>query len=350
MPVKKRILITGPYGKVGGVKTHVDYLQHILRPYGTKIKITSGMPFLQMLRERVLFRPKVVIYNVSAYRNNIIRNMVVRTIMPSLRTKHILHLHGGCFSDVDLANNKVWQLLLKFYFRRFDQIFCLTNEQYSTVSMCLGHSRSVKKIYNYVDIPDKRRLNKADKNLNLLYIGRLHPLKGICEAVEAVRQIKDDRIRFWIIGSGELETELAGIYDHRIDFVGKKVGTEKSTFLSKAHVFLLPSSWPEGLPYVLLEAAAHGLALISTPTGAIDQVLSHGKNGFFVKPGDVPMLAHTIEKLLADRSMVLKMGKESRRICEERFALKNFQQIYDNLFQEWYGSSATSNTNISHAE
>ncbi|MBW2741356.1 MAG: hypothetical protein JRE64_21500, partial [Deltaproteobacteria bacterium] len=67
-------------------------------------------------------------------------------------------------------------------------------------------------------------------------------------------------------------------------------------------------------------------------------------------PGDVPLLAHTIEKLLADRSMVLKMGRESRRICEERFALKNLQQIYDNLFQEWYGSSAASNPNISYAE
>lgn len=275
--------------------------------------------------------------------------MIARTIMSSRMTKHILHLHGGCFSDVDLANNRVWQLLLKFHFRRFDQIFCLTNEQYSTVSMCLGNSRSVRKIYNYVDIPDKRRLNKADKNLILLYIGRLHTLKGIREAVEAVRQIKEDRIRFWIIGTGELETELATINDPRILFLGEKKGIEKNTYLAEAHVFLLPSSW-ESLPYALLEAAAYGLALIATPVGAIDQVLFHGQNGFFVEPGNVPMITQAIKKLLADRSMVLKMGKESRRICEERFALKNFQQIYDNLFQKWYGSSATSNPNISHAE
>ena len=321
-----------------------------MQKYATKIKITRGSPFFHMVVEKLCFRPDVVIYNLSIYRNQIIRNMIARTIMSSRMTKHILHLHGGCFSDVDLANNRVWQLLLKFHFRRFDQIFCLTNEQYSMVSKSLGTSIKARQVYNYVDLPDLIRLDKSDANLNLVYIGRLHPLKGIRQAVEAVRQIKDDRFRFWIIGSGELETELAAIDDHRIVLVGKKVGTEKSTFLSKAHVFLLPSSWPEGLPYAFLEAAAYGLALIATPVGAIDQVLCDGKNGFFVKPGDVPLLAHTIEKLLADRSMVLKMGRESRRICEERFALKNLQQIYDNLFQKWYGSSATSNPNISHAE
>jgi len=172
-----------------------------MQKYATKIKITRGSPFFHMVVEKLCFRPDIVIYNLSIYRNQLIRNMIAHTIMSSRMTKHILHLHGGCFSDVDLANNRAWQLLLKFHFRRFDQIFCLTNEQYSTVSMCLGNSRSVRKIYNYVDIPDKRRLNKADKNLNLLYIGRLHSLKGIREAVEAVRQIKEDRIRFWIIGT-----------------------------------------------------------------------------------------------------------------------------------------------------
>jgi len=350
MCVGKRILIIGPHGKVGGVKTHVDHLQHILRPYGTEIKATRGAPLPRMLAERFFSQPEVVIYNLSVYRNPIIRNMITRTIMSSRRTKHILHLHGGRFSDVDLVKSSLWQVLLKTHLRRFDQIFCLTDEQYSMLSKSLGTSIKARQVYNYVDLPDLIRLDKSDANLNLVYIGRLHPLKGIREAVEAVRQIKDDRVRFWIIGSGELETELAAIDDHRIVLVGKKVGTEKSTFLSKAHVFLLPSSWPEGLPYALLEAAAYGLALIATPVGAIDQVLSHGENGFFVKPGDVPMLVQAIENLLADRAMALKMGRESRRICEQRFALKNLQQIYDNLFQKWYGSSATSNPNISHAE
>ena len=112
---------------------------------------------------------------------------------------------------------------------------------------------------------------------------------------------------------------------------------------------MLPS-WGESLPYALLEAAAYGLALIATPVGAIDQVLFHGQNGFCVEPGNVPMITQAMEKLLADRTMVLKMGRESRRICEERFGLENLQQIYDNLFQKWDGGSVAPKSSFLHAE
>lgn len=350
MCVGKRILIIGPHGKVGGVKTHVDHLQHILRPYGTEIKATRGARLPRMLAERFFSQPEVVIYNLSVYRNPIIRNIITRTIMSSRRTKHILHLHGGRFSDVDLVKSSLWQVLLKTHLRRFDQIFCLTDEQYIAVKSSLGDLKNVKKVRNYVEIPDRKLLDKSDQNLNLLYIGRLHPKKGIMDTVGAVQKLNEAKIKLWIIGSGELEAQLAEIQDPRIVFLGKKFGEDKNSFLSKAHVFLLPSSWPEGLPYALIEAAAYGLALVGTPVGAIDQVLFHGQNGFFVEPGNVPMITQAIEKLLADRSMVLKMGKESRRICEERFAFEKLQHIYDSLFREWYGNSVAPKPNFPHAE
>lgn len=350
LSVKKNILIIGPFGEVGGVRMHVEILQSIMQKYATKIKITQGSPFFHMVVEKLCFRPDVVIYNLSIYRNQIIRNMIVRTIMTSRNTKHILHMHGGIFSNIRLAMNPFWQVLLKYYLRGFDQIFCLTDEQYIAVKSGLGDLRNVTKVRNYVEIPDKKLLDKSGQNLNLLYIGRLHPKKGIMDTVGAVQKLNEAKIKLWIIGSGELEAQLAKIQDPRIVFLGKKFGEDKNLFLSKAHVFLLPSSWPEGLPYALIEAAAYGLALVATPVGAVDQVLYHGQNGFFVKSGSVTSIVETIEKLLADRAETLKMGRESRRICEERFALKNLQQIYNNLFQKWYGSSATSNLNISHAE
>lgn len=221
----------------------------------------------------------------------------------------ILHVHGGNFSDVKLTRKPFFQKLLKLHLSSFSQIFCLTDEQYSSMTERLGCSKNVRKLYNYVDIPNEAQLNKEDDNLNLLYIGRLHPLKGIREAVSAVCKVKNERIRFWIIGSGELETELAQIKDKRIVFLGKKTGADKEAFLSKAHVFLLPTSWSEGLPYALLEATAYGLALIATPVGAINQVLYHGRNGFFISSGGVTSLVETIENLLTGREETLRNKK-----------------------------------------
>lgn len=260
---------------------------------------------------------------------------------------NILHLHGGNFSDVNLTRNPFFKKLLKLHFSSFSQIYCLTNEQYSNVTERFGCSKNVRRINNYVDIPNEAQLNKKDDNLNLLYIGRLHPLKGIREAISAVCKVKSERIRFWIIGSGELENELVQIKDKRIVFLGEKTGSDKEAFLSKAHVFLLPS-WSEGLPYSLLEAAAYGLALVATPVGAINQVLYDGRNGYFINPGSVINLVKTIEKLLEDRSETLKMGKESRKICEERFSIKKLQKIYDKLFESWSLFDAPVNRTSSH--
>lgn len=259
--------------------------------------------------------------------------MVTRTILSSVGTKNILHLHGGSFTNVSWADNLIWKAMLKVHLRRFDQIFCLTNEQFSEVSGYLGKTDKVRKILNYVNIPGLNVLKKPEGTLNLLFIGRLHPHKGIKEAIEAVSKIKDSRIRFWIMGAGELENELKHITDPRIVFLGRKVGKDKEEYLLKSHVLLLPTFWPEGLPYVLLEAASYGLALISTPVGAVNEIMENNRNGFMIKSGDVSALKQSIEKFLMDHTLAARMGRESRDICEKRFSLEVLKGIYADLFK-----------------
>ena len=335
MVYKKRILIIGPIGEVGGVKTHVGNLKRILEPYASHIKVTREAPVLQMVKERLFYQPELVIYNLSVYQNKVLRDILTRTIFSSKRTLQVVHLHGGKFSDINYSKYYLWKKFLKFHFNRFKRIFCLTDEQYSYVLSSLNGSLKVKKIFNYVDLPHIDQLKKEDENINLLYVGRLHPLKGVMTAIKAVRKIKDKRVRFWIVGAGELENEIKRIDDPRIIFLGKKVGPEKDAILSKAHIFLFPTSWPEGMPYSLLEASSFGLALISTHVGSIDQILFDGRNGYFVDANNISAVQKTIEKLIADRSLVHRMGRESRKICEEHFSLTKLQQIYDDLFKEY---------------
>lgn len=333
MLIKKRILIIGPIGEVGGVKTHVDNLKRILEPYASQVKVTQEAPVLKMIKEKLFYRPEIIIYNLSVYRNKLLRDVLTRTIFSSKSCLQIVHLHGGRFSDISFVKYFIWKKLLKFHFNRFKRIFCLTDEQFNFLLSCLDGSKQVKKIFNYVDLPHADYLDKKDEMLNLLYIGRLHPLKGIMTSIEAVRRIKDERIRFWIVGEGELENEIKKIDDHRVIFLGKKVGMEKNVIFSKAHVLLFPTSWPEGMPYSLLEASAFGLALISTRVGSIDRILFDGKNGFFVDAGDVSALQNAIRTFIGDWGLVFRMGRESRRICEEHFSLTKLQQIYDELLK-----------------
>ena len=332
--INKRVLIIGPYGKLGGVKTHVELLTRLFDTSNSEVRVTHGAQLLQILKQRCTYKPDIIIYNLSVYRNIILRNLIIRTILNYSNTKNILHLHGGRFTDINLVNNIWFKKILKFYLNSFQKIFCLTDEQYLSVLHIIQKRKNTRKIYNYVDIPGIKRLDKSNTYLNLLYIGRLHPQKGIREAVNAVRKIRYEKLRFWIIGRGELERELAKIDDKRIVILGPKTGLSKEKYLSRAHVFLLPSYWPEGLPYALLEASAFGLALIGTKVGSVDQIIENEKNGYFVKPGSVDDIVEKINIFIKDRNKALNMGKESRKICIERFSIDKLKKMYDELLND----------------
>ncbi|MDA9761986.1 hypothetical protein N9C84_02835, partial [Desulfobacterales bacterium] len=77
----------------------------------TAIEITKGAPVLQIFKKRIFFKPELVIYNLSVYRNQILRNMTTRTIMFGSKIKHVIHLHGGEFSEIGISENRLWKLL-----------------------------------------------------------------------------------------------------------------------------------------------------------------------------------------------------------------------------------------------
>jgi glycosyltransferase involved in cell wall biosynthesis len=68
---------------------------------------------------------------------------------------------------------------------------------------------------------------------------------------------------------------------------------------------------------VLLEALAHGRAVVATPVGGIPSLVEDGVTGLLVPPGDAQALRAAIERLLADRELRRKLGETGRaRVTE----------------------------------
>lgn len=70
-------------------------------------------------------------------------------------------------------------------------------------------------------------------------------------------------------------------------------GREKVDLFQSAMIYILPS-YGENLPFSLLEAMALGLPVVTTPVGAIPEIVKDGQNGFLVEPGDVRALASSV--------------------------------------------------------
>jgi glycosyltransferase involved in cell wall biosynthesis len=91
--------------------------------------------------------------------------------------------------------------------------------------------------------------------------------------------------------------------------------------LSQAHIVCLPS-YREGLPTILIEAAAAGLPLVATDVPGCREVVRPGVNGTLVPARDADALADAIEVLAGDAALRERYGRASRRIAEEEFGIE----------------------------
>lgn len=151
--------------------------------------------------------------------------------------------------------------------------------------------------------------------------------KGIERFVDAAKRIKAKGMnaRFVLVGAPDAgnptsipESQLttwgqAGF----IEWWGHS--DEMAKILASADVFCLPSHYREGLPKVLLEAAACGCAIVTTDAPGCREIVIDGKTGFLVPLNDQERLVEALETLILDPSLRLSLGEAARKRVEEKF-------------------------------
>lgn len=196
----------------------------------------------------------------------------------------------------------------------------------------------VKVIYNSVDLgafqpqaggqePLRAGLGLGLDEVIVLCIARFDPLKGVRYLIEAVPVLahRIPNVTVLIVGDGSTAAredlkQLAGRLGvaSRVRFLG--VQQDVRPYLQLCDVFVLPSL-AEGLGLALVEAMAMERACVACRVAAIPEVVVDGVSGLLAEPADGPALAGAIARLLEDRDLRQKMGKEGRRIAEQRFSL-----------------------------
>jgi len=102
---------------------------------------------------------------------------------------------------------------------------------------------------------------------------------------------------------------------------------------AEASIVVLPS-YREGLPKVLLEAAACGKALVATDVPGCREAVRHQVNGLLIPVRDAPALAQAIEGLLADGPSRDRMGKAGRELIVREFAIPKITAQIIALYRE----------------
>lgn len=168
----------------------------------------------------------------------------------------------------------------------------------------------------------RRRYNLNDDII--LFIGRLHPLKGIEVLLKAIPYvIKEKRsVKFVLIGPGDHKRYIRfacklGISD-KVIFLGFVDEYTKIGAIDSSVCLVLPSicDYVEVYSLVISEAWARGKPVVASSVGEIPYRVKHMTNGILVPPRNPKALAEAILKLLEDRVLATKMGFEGKRKLE----------------------------------
>jgi phosphatidylinositol alpha-mannosyltransferase len=164
-----------------------------------------------------------------------------------------------------------------------------------------------------------------DGRPNILFVGRLDKRKGFKYLLQAFRFIKAavPGARLLVVGQydeEEVEPFVWYVQHHEIDdvhFIGYVPGDELPRYYRTADVCCVPSTGFESFGIVLLEAMASGTPVVASNIPGYREVLTDGKEGRLVPPGDVDELASAVIALLNDPERRQQMGRAGQATAQQ---------------------------------
>lgn len=174
-----------------------------------------------------------------------------------------------------------------------------------------------------------------------VFLGRLHPKKGLEGLFECVRDLNAEGAKLHLIvaGSGDptyerFLREVTSAWDptgEHVSFVGQVSDDSKYALLQRADIFVLPS-FSEGFSYAILEALVVGTPVVITPACNFPLVESC-EAGLVVNP-TVNDLTAAIGLLVKDELLRIRMGKAAYHLASKNFSWTEVAKKMANFYRE----------------
>ncbi len=365
---KLKVLLVAPYGGVpGGISRWTGHLMKYYNEIGkndcqldvvsmgrsTFVNINSN-PFYRVWAGvkdyRGIFRNfknalKQEEYNVmhltSSASWSLAKDIYMLKYAQKKGVKTVIHFRFGRIPGLFVQNNWEYKLLIKVL-KLADKIVVIDQASFDTLADA-GYQ-------NVVNLPnpvspqvstfvEEHKSNFERTERTLLFAGHVVPTKGVYELVEACKDISNIRLK--MIG-----TLYPGIKDELLkkaekngdnswlEICGERPYEEVLAEMMKCGVFVLPT-YTEGFPNVILESMACGCPIVTTPVGAIPEMLDINgpdKCGICVPPQDANALKEAILFMLDNKDYASQCGEKARKRVNEQYSM---DIVWTKLLEVW---------------
>ncbi len=144
-----------------------------------------------------------------------------------------------------------------------------------------------------------------------------------------------------IIGDGPLMESLQKTVKvgkiKNMEFTGRLNFKDAMKILQNSNFMIMPALWYEGFPMTIREAFACGKPVIASNLGAMAELVEHGRTGLLFEPGNPIDLAEKIKWMIEHEDECIQMGKNARKIFEEKYTAERNYQILMEIYKKVIG-------------
>ena len=361
MAQNKKLIIFIPSIEDGGVEKNLFILLNYLEK---KIKnitlLTYRKPKIKLKKNIKIISPSINFLNFKGrYPKYILCLMVLFKILLFDKKNTVLSFQANIFcialcillrikiisrsnsSSAGWSQNKIKQLIFKYYFPKADKIIVNSlkfknemDKKYKIKTNCILNPFEFKKIKNLANEKCENVFEK--KKLKLISIGRLTKQKDFMTLIKAIKNCQRQNVQLIIIGKGSEEFKLKKFViennlGEKIKFLGYKKNPFK--YLKQADILILTSIF-EGSPNVLVEAQYLRKFVISTdcPTGP-KEILNNGEYGVLVNLYDYKLISKIIDNFVLNRSNRRKINLAYKKLG--KYDYKKNCLLYFNLIKKY---------------
>lgn len=357
-----KILLCSPINGIGGISM---WTKHIIN-YHNKVK--SGIDIhccypkerqkhhsFRILHGFVTYLPFIINLRINLNANHydiahlstsasigLIRDMIILKMCKARGIKTVLHFHFGRITALFKSNSWEKKLICKVI-NIADKVIVMDEMSYNTL-LTFGYKHIAllpNPLSTNIETAINDNIGIVRKKTKIVFAGHVIATKGVYELVEAGYKLNlQNEVEIYIFGQirNDMKArliQLAGANNKKwLNIMGNHTFEEIIKEMLSASIFVLPT-YTEGFPNVILESMACGCPIISTPVGAIPEMLALNSDtpcGICVEPKNVEQLKSAIELLLSDSDLAMRLGHNAQKRVREQY---NMHSVWRQLVSIW---------------
>lgn len=344
--LKERVLMVGSAEQSGGgVASAIRIMKRM--PFwkerqcgwlGTQIQAGYAVKAWYALRSYaaalfLIWRYGIIHFHTVPDRICLVIQLPVFLLAKLARKKVIMHIHMGNQLEYHTRNTLfIWCL------RHADRVVLLARKWQKTfVRLYPNVSTPTAVIYNACE--NNVEVDWEEKKKSIIMAAHLDENKRPALLLKAWERIHKDfpEWHVTIMGNGDVahyqqKAKDLGLND-TVTFTGYITGTKKESIWREASIYVMCSRH-EGFPMVVLEAWAHGVAVVTTPVGGLPDVMEEERNCLSIPFDDDTALAHQLSRLTGDKKLRRRIAEYAKDNTLGQFSIERINADIEAIYQK----------------